>query len=500
MQFASLRRLVCAPLFALPLFSLLGFLVMGYHPGFEDDGLYLTAVKSHLNPALYPHDADFFRLKMQITLFDKLLAGFVRLTGISVAWSELIWQFAAIALIVFGCLSIARKLFPEARAQWAGVALVTAMFTLPVAGTALYLVDQHLHPRALATGLILLAVSRMLGGKKWQAFPLLLLAFLIHPLMAAMGISFCFFLSFTAAEGVYPWLHSWSKPKLAYMAAAPVPLGWVFEPPTPTWSTAINARRFFFLFRWEWYEWLGALAPLLLFWLLWRVTRRRGETLLARFALAVFLYGAFQQVVAIVFLGPPSFIRLAPLEPMRYLHLVYVFLALVGGCLLGRYLLKASVWRWAVYLIVINAGMYIAQRPLFASTEHLELPGRSSANQWLQAFAWIRQNTPIDAYFALDPDYMPVQGEDYHSFRALAERSQLVDNIKDGSMVIEVPELGDVWARQVQAQRGWSHFQLGDFERLKAEFGVNWVLVSFPPPSGLGCRWHNDSLSVCQIP
>ena len=59
----------------------------------------------------------------------------------------LLWQFAAIALIVFGCWSIARRLFPEERAQWAGVALVTAMFTLPVAGTALYLVDQHLHPR-----------------------------------------------------------------------------------------------------------------------------------------------------------------------------------------------------------------------------------------------------------------------------------------------------------------------------------------------------------------
>jgi len=42
---------------------------------------------------------------------------------------------------------------------------------------------------------------------------------------------------------------------------------------------------------------------------------------------------------------------------------------------------------------------------------------------------------PVDAYFALDPDYMAAPGEDYHSFRALAERSQLADNIKDASMV-----------------------------------------------------------------
>ena len=45
-----------------------GFAAMGYHPGFEDDGIYLSAVKSDLNPALYPHDADFFRLQVQATV------------------------------------------------------------------------------------------------------------------------------------------------------------------------------------------------------------------------------------------------------------------------------------------------------------------------------------------------------------------------------------------------------------------------------------------------
>ena len=42
-------------------FSVLGFGVMGYHPGIEDDGVYLTAVKADLNPALFPHDAAFFK-------------------------------------------------------------------------------------------------------------------------------------------------------------------------------------------------------------------------------------------------------------------------------------------------------------------------------------------------------------------------------------------------------------------------------------------------------
>ena len=45
--------------------TLLALLVHGYHPGAEDDGVYLPAIKHDLNPALYPHDSDFFTLQLQ---------------------------------------------------------------------------------------------------------------------------------------------------------------------------------------------------------------------------------------------------------------------------------------------------------------------------------------------------------------------------------------------------------------------------------------------------
>jgi hypothetical protein len=144
--------------------------------------------------------------------------------------------------------------------------------------------------------------------------------------------------------------------------------------------------------------------------------------------------------------------------------------------------------------------MFAAQRTQFSGSQHIEWPGRTPANPWTQAFAWIRGNTPTDAYFALDPRYLEAPGEDFHSFRALAERSQLADEIKDTAVVTQIPSLGPVWDRQVEAQRGWKDFHLADFERLKAEFGVDWVLVPNIPPAGLACRWHNDTLAVCQIP
>lgn len=481
-------------------FTLLGFAVMGYHPGIEDDGIYLAAVKSDLNPALYPRNANFFQLQLQASIFEQFVAGFVRLTHLSIATSEMLLQLATLALTLFACWKIACRFFNETHARWAGVALVAAMFTLPVSGTAIYLADQHLHARGVATALVLVAIWRIVDGQRWQAIPLLLLAFVMHPIMAAMGISLSIFLAMAYSEPVQKWLGSLGARSSSAAVSAFMPLGWVFEPQSPAWKKALDTRTYYYLYKWHWYEWLGALAPLCLFFVLWRWAQKRGDRTLARFGMAIFAYGIFQQAVAMLMLGFPSLVRLTPLQPMRYLHIVYLFMVLIAGALMGKYLLRASAWRWAVFLLVFNGSMFAAQRIEFSSSQHIEWPGRAPSNPWIQAFDWVRDNTPDNAFFALDPYYLAAPGEDYHGFRALAERSQLADAIKDAAVVTQVPELGPVWNRQVEAQRGWKNFQLGDFERLKARFGVDWVLIKYPPPEGLACEWHNNDLSVCKVP
>jgi hypothetical protein len=374
------------------------------------------------------------------------------------------------------------------------------MFTLPVSGTAIYLLDQHLHARNVATALILLAVSRVMAGKHVQALVLMVGAFLMHPIMAAAGLSFCCFLALAMSDLVHDRIRSFREVrKIPVTVAAAIP-AWIFEKPSPLWEKALTTRTYYFLYKWTWYEWLGALAPLILFWLLWRKARQHNQPVLARFALAVFAYGVFQQIFAMAVLAPASLVRLTPFQPMRYLQLVYFFMVLIGGCLLGKYLLKASAWRWALFLLVTNGSMFASQRAEYPASRHIEMPGSSPSNAWLQAFAWVRTNTSTDAYFALDPRYLEAPGEDYHSFRALAERSQLCDAIKDTAVVTQVPELAPRWDREVEAQSGWRNFRLADFERLKRDFGVNWTLVSYPQPRGLDCQWHNDSLAVCRIP
>jgi hypothetical protein len=477
------------------LFTFIAIAVMGYHPGIEDDGVYLAAVKADLNPDLFPHDANFFRLQMQASVFDGWMAHFVRLTHIPVGWAELLWQFLALFFILWAAREILRHLFSDLRAIWAGVALLAAMFTLPVAGTALYIADQHLHPRALATALILLGVTRILKSKAWQSLPFLFIAFLIHPIMGALGCSFCFFLVLSKLD-----LKLLRLPSTSISIALALPLSWIFQPPTPIWHKALETRTYYFLNRWKWYEWLGAIAPILLFCILWRIARKYGDEKLSRFAFAVFTYAIFQQVVAFLMVTPSAFIRLLPLQPMRYLQLVYIFLVLIGGALAGRYMLRSNFWRWALFLIVINGSMFYVQRQVFPATAHFELPGFDTGNSWLQAFDWVRSNTPMDAYFAMDPRYLAADGEDTHGFRAIAERSQMADAIKDTAVVTQVPELGPEWERQTTALEGWKNFHLADFERLKREFKVDWVLVDPAQAAGLDCRWHNEKLAVCKIP
>jgi hypothetical protein len=192
---------------------------------------------------------------------------------------------------------------------------------------------------------------------------------------------------------------------------------------------------------------------------------------------------------------------LARFQPLRSLHLAYALMVLLAGGLAGQFLLRRSVVRWLLVFVPLCAGMAYIQFQLFPATEHIEWPGVKSRNGWVRAFEWVRQNTPVNAYFALDPLYMQAPGEDEHSFRAIAERSMLADAVKDSGAVTMFPGLAEKWWEQVEAQQGWESFQAADFEKLKARYGVNWVVLPRSRVATLTCPYQdpNSNLAVCQV-
>ena len=476
------------------LLSLGALLVEGYHPGVEDDAVYLSAIQRQLHPALYPHDFQLFTLQMQASVFDKMMAAWVRATHIPLSWSEVIGQFLAAFLLLWGCRRIAQRCFPTAAGQWAGVALVGVLFSLPVAGTALYIFDQYLHPRALATALILAAILAVVEQRWVLCAGLLAAAVVMHPIMGVFGVSYCVILRFAEGGGAA----AVSRANSAFLAVGILP-AWIFEKPSPDWRAALMTRNYYFLGRWAWYEWLGAIGPIFIVWAMARWAKRAERTTMARLAGCAAVFAGFQLVVGCVVLLTPGLVRLMPMQPMRYLHLVYILMAVLGGGLLGEKLLRGHAWRWCLLFLPLAAGMFWAQRSLFPGTEHLELPGVASRNSWLEAFAWVRGNTPVDAYFALDPDYMELPDEDFHSFRALAERSELADWVKDAAVATQVPDLAPLWVQQTQAAWGWKQFGKGDFLRLRQEFGVDWIVVQGKGFDGLVCPYHNGAVAVCRL-
>lgn len=469
-------------------------LVEGYHPGVEDDAVYLSAIQRRLHPNLFPHDFRWFTLQMQASVFDRVMGAWVRITHIPVAASELIGQCLAAFFLLWACWRIARRCFPTPAGQWAGVALVGALFTMPVAGTALYIFDQYLHPRAIATVLILAAVIAALDRRLVLLSVLLVAAVVTHPIMGIFGVSYCLMLWISGSR-----VPASARSIRASVLALSIAPSWIFEGPSPAWNQALNTRRYCFLTRWTWYEWLGAIAPIFILWCIARYARRVERKQMAMLAGCAAFFAIFQLAVAWVALSTPALIRLTPMQPMRYLHLVYIFMILLGGGLIGEKLLQTYIWRWVALFLPLAIGMYLAQRSLFPGTRHIELPGVPPRNPWLQAFAWVRNHTPVDAYFALDPYYMQLPQEDYHSFRALAQRSELADAVKDAAVATQVPELAPEWQQQTQAVAGWKHFTKPDFLQLQQELGVDWIVVQGHPINGLACPYHNQAVSVCRL-
>jgi hypothetical protein len=476
----------------LVLLTLFAFVLQGYHPGAEDDAVYLSAIQKNLHPSLYPYNAEFFTLQMQASVFDKAVAALVRLSHLPVGYVCLGLQVGAIFLLLAGCWCMIGHCYQSLRARLAGVLTVCCLLTLSVAGTALYISDEHLHPRLIATVAIVFAIDAMQRGKRVRAAILLLVSFLFHPIMALFGVSFCI---------LYALVESRAAMRVGdAVRAAILPGSWLFAPSTPAWRQALLQHSYYTLTRWEWYEWLGALAPPLLLLLLAGFARRRGNAPLFQLAATLTLFSTVQLGIALVMLLPPGLQRLTPLQPMRYLHLTFLLMFLLAGATLGEYVLRAHVGRWLLVFVPLAAVNGYAQRTRYPATRNLELPWEAPRGPWLRAFAWVRANTPEDAVFALDPYYLALPGEDNHSFRALAERSSLVDDQKDAAVVTQVPKLAEVWVAQHQEQAGWTSWTRGDFVRLARTTPVRWVLVGPAQTNGLACPYRNETVSVCRIP
>ena len=463
-------------------------LVHGYHPFVEDAEIYVPAVRRLLNPGLFPHDAAFFVGQTKLSLFPQIVAFSIRIGHLPFDWALLLWHVLSIFLLLAAVWRIAELCFPGRRGQWFGVALVASLLTMPVAGTALYIMDQYVTARSLSTAASIWAVTSFLD-RKWKAGSLWIgFTFVVHPLMAALVIAYL---------GIWFVL---SRPRRLQWGTRAAALAVLALPVTESYRQAVDTRSYLFLSHWEWYEWIGAVAPLMILWWFSRIARTRGAVTLEVVARSLAIFGLVFFCLGLLVSFVPALFSLAKFQPMRSLHLIYIMMLLLGAGLIEQFVIRGRSWLALSLLLAISAGMFYSQRREFPSTAHIEGPWKVPTNDWVQGFLWIRDHTPADAYFALDPRAMVLPGEDEHGFRAIAQRSRLADSVKDPGAVTIAPSLAQAWSAQLQAQTGWKDFQLSDFSRLRQQFGVNWVVLEQPGKAGLDCLFENRALRVCRIP
>lgn len=473
--------------------AIAALVVHGYHPTVEDGEIYLPGIKRLLNPNLYPYNQGFFASHAHMTLFPNLIASSVRISHLPLDYALLVWQLLAIYLLLFACWRLGRLCFIEERAAWGAVALVAALLTLPVAGTSLYIMDQYLNTRSLSTPMVLLAIVNAIQRRWSRAAVWIVPTALIHPLMVVFGLAYMVLVG---------WMARTRKPVRAEAVAATAlllisPLKF-FPPVTDAYWQAVQTREYFFLLRWKWYEWLGIFAPLLLLWWYRRIARRRGLATLEHLSSALIVFELLFFAAGLVITIPHRFVNFTLLQPMRALHLVYIIMFAMTGGVLAKWLLREKVWCWLVLFVPLCAGMWYVQRQIFPATPHLEFPWTKPTSDWVRTFTWVRDHTPTDAYFALNPEHMGLPGEDQHGFRAIAERSMLADAMKDSGAVSMFPQLAEEWRRQTRAEQGWNNFGVQNFERLKQEFGINWVVLEHPV-AGMNCPYRNSTLRACEI-
>jgi hypothetical protein len=218
--------------------------------------------------------------------------------------------------------------------------------------------------------------------------------------------------------------------------------------------------------------------------------------------------GVTATVVALLFARTGMSTHLvARMQPLRLFQLVYVVMILILGASLGERILQRGPLRWIVAFSALATVMVATERRTFPASRHLELPkgltlgsSMESRNRFEQAFAWISKNTPRDALFALDEQYISQRGEDAQGFRAIAERSVLPDFSKDGGVVANEPELATAWLQGEVAQ---AELNTESDDRRIAKLkplGVTWLLLERDAVTGFACGYANEAVKVCRLP
>ncbi len=246
-------------------------------------------------------------------------------------------NLASIALTLTGALAILRRITRNQRAQLAGIATLAALWTVPVAGSSLLLMDPYVTARSFSTPLSLWAIAFALDDWKHNTRALIgcivciIFAAAFHPLMAGYAV------------GLIITVRALRSPRIVLLLAAFAILTFamcaLLQAHAPADSAAealaAHSRYYWFLAQWHWYELFGLAGPLLVLFALLRFTPARLNNSARALAIACIVYGCFATAIALVFAHESYHAHIiGRLQPLRAFLTIYaIMLLLLGACM-----------------------------------------------------------------------------------------------------------------------------------------------------------------------
>ena len=323
-----IRQLIRRPAITITLLTPVVLVIHGYHPLADDGAVYVAGIKKLVDPSLYQTDSVFVSSPTQLSIFAHVLAALLRWGHFPLPFLLLVCHAASIFLFLLGSWKLAARIFVRDSSRWGAVLLAACCFTLPVAGTSLSIMDPYVTARSFSTPFSLFALAALFGEKWMESMLWLVLAALLHPLMA--GYTAIAMLTLALARRRMWW-------SLGLLCGS----GWVLcavifivtrhADPCPCLQPRALSRSYFFLSSWHWYECSGLLLPLLL--LGTAAARGRAPWPARALAIAATVMGSCALLASVCFVHRSGSLLLARLQVLRAFQFVYIAgVLLAGGC------------------------------------------------------------------------------------------------------------------------------------------------------------------------
>ncbi len=439
----------------------------GYRFGIGDQAFYEPATELRLHPDFFPRDRALLDSQAKLTVIDEALAGAARVTGLDLPSLFLALYVLSLVILCVAAAQFARLLGFSPWAMAAFLALLTLRHR--IAKTGANTLEGYMHPRQLAFGVGILALTASVKNRWGWTIVLLALAAVIHPTTAAwfvVMIAGGAILDTLVRHREAPTFGVLLVVLLAIRALSPSLAGhWRlpgFVMMDPAWTAVFADKDYILLSAWPIYAWIFNLAYLPVIWL---IARRRRDAGVARHHESRIVAGAlalFAFFVVSAFFSEGRLALAVQLQVSRVFWLLDLLVTLyVAWWLTSDPWVIRVAGRRAPAIVLAVVVVFSAGRGAYTiaqgGPQRLLVRRDLPADDWTRAMQWIRSQ-PADWLILADPDHAWKFGT---SVRVAASRDVVLESVKDTAI--------SLYDRDVAMRVAERRQTLGNFTDLTAD-------------------------------